>query len=154
EVCVLDGSRTVLGKRSIANTATGLDGLVQWLLKLAGGESARLTVAIERPDGPVVETLLAAGITVYTLNPKQLDRFRDRHCVAGAKDDRRDALVLADALRTDRHHFCRVSLADPELVALRGLVRSDDDLRSSESRLNNQFQEHLRPYYPQLLELA
>jgi transposase len=154
EVCALDGSRTILGKRSIPNTAVGLAGLVQWLLQLAGGDPARLAVAIERPDGPVVETLLAASIPVFTLNPKQLDRFRDRHCVAGAKDDRRDALVLADALRTDRHHFRQVTAAEPDLVALRGLVRSDDDLRISESRLNNQFQEHLRRYYPQLLELA
>lgn len=154
EVCALDGSRTILGKRSIPNTAVGLADLVQWLLQLAGGDPARLAVAIERPDGPVVETLLAAGIPVFALNPKQLDRFRDRHCVAGSKDDRRDALVLADALRTDRHHFRRVTAAAADLVALRGLVRSDDDLRTSEGRLDNQFQDHLRRYYPQFLELA
>jgi hypothetical protein len=154
EVCVLDGSRTVLGKRSIPHTAVGLAGLVQWLLQLAGGDPARLAVALERPDGPVVETLLAASIPVFPLNPKQLDRCRDRHCVAGAKDDRRDALVLADALRTERHHFPQVTAAEADLVALRGLVRLDDDLRTSESRLNNQFQEHLRRSYPQLLDRA
>jgi transposase len=118
------------------------------------GDPVRLTVAIERPDGPVVETLLAAGIPVWAINPEQLARFRDRHCVAGAKGDRRDALVLADALRTDRHHFRQVTVAEADLAALRGLVRSDDDLRTSEGRLSNQFQEHLRRYYPQLLELG
>ena len=45
---------------------------------------------------------------VYSVNPKQLDRFRDRFCVSGAKDDRKDALVLASALRTDRRRFRRV----------------------------------------------
>jgi transposase len=154
EVCVLKGTGAVLGKRSVPNTAAGLDDLVQWLLRLAGGDATTLAVAIERPDGPVVETLLDREIAVYCLNPKQLDRFRDRHCVAGAKDDRRDALVLADALRTDRPHFHRVAPLEANLVALRGLARSDDALRIAENRLSNQFQEHLRRYFPQLLDLA
>ena len=59
--------------------------------------------------------------------------------------------MLADALRTDRHHFRQVTVAEADLAALRGLVRSDDDLRTSEGRLSNQFQERLRRYYPQLL---
>jgi transposase len=113
-----------------------------------------LAVAIERPDGPVVEILQAHRFAVFALNPKQLDRFRDRHCVAGAKDDRRDAFVLADALRTDRRHFRAVTALDDTLVALRGLVRSDDELRIEECRLGNQFQEQLRRYFPHLLDLA
>jgi len=66
-------------------------------------------VAIEMTQGPVVEALLERGFCVYGINPKQLDRFRDRFTVAGAKDDRRDAHVLADSLRTDRHAFRRLS---------------------------------------------
>jgi transposase len=154
EVCVLDGARAVPAKRSVPNTTAGLDDMVQWLLQLARGDHATLAVAIERPDGPVVETLLDRDIAVYSLNPKQLDRFRDRHCVAGAKDDRRDAFVLADALRTDRHLFRRVACEPAHLVALRGLARSDDEMRIAENRLGNQFQEHLRRYFPQFLELA
>jgi transposase len=154
EVCVLDGSRNVVGKRSVASTALGLADLVGWLLGFVQGNPTLLAIAIERPDGPVVETLLAHGIAVYSLNPKQLDRFRDRHCVAGAKDDRRDAFVLADALATDRHNFHRVQPLEPELVALRGVARYDDELRIAENRLGNQFHDQLRRYYPQLLELA
>ena len=45
-----------------------------------------------------------------------LDRFRDRHSVAGAKDDRRDAFVLADSVRTDRPSFRRLHLDDPQLL--------------------------------------
>ena len=61
-----------------------------------------IAVAIEVPHGPVVEALLERGFRVHAINPKQLDRFRDRFTVAGAKDDRRDAHVLSDSLRTDR----------------------------------------------------
>jgi hypothetical protein len=48
-----------------------------------------------------------------------LDRFRDRHTVAGAKDDRRDALVAADSLLTDQHCFRRVRPEHPDVIRLR-----------------------------------
>ena len=51
--------------------------------------------------GPIVEALLERGYNVYSINPKQLDRFRDRFAVSGAKDDSLDSYVLADSLRTD-----------------------------------------------------
>src|SRR5207244_3434339 len=79
-----------------------LSEMADWLTALADGEPARIAVAIEVPRGPVVETLLERGFHVFAINPKQLDRFRDRHSPAGAKDDRRDGFVLADSLRTDR----------------------------------------------------
>jgi Transposase len=59
-----------------------------------------IAVAIAVPHDPVVEALLERGFWVHAINPKQLDRFRDRFTVAGAKDDRRDARVLANSLRT------------------------------------------------------
>ena len=59
-------------------------------------------VAIERPDGPVVNTLLDAGVTVVVISPNQVKNLRGRYGSAGNKDDRFDAFVLADALRTDR----------------------------------------------------
>ena len=67
-------------------------------------------VAIERPDGPVVDTLLAAGITVVVISPNQVKNLRGRYGSAGNKDDRFDAFVLADTLRTDR---ARLRAADP-----------------------------------------
>ena len=62
------------------------------------------------------------------LHPKQLDRFRDRHRVAGAKDDRRDAFVLADSVRTDRPSFRRLQLEAPHLLLLRELSRVEETL--------------------------
>ena len=58
-------------------------------------------VVLETSSGPVVECCQAIGYTVYALNPKQADRFRDRFSPTGAKDDRRDALVLATALHLE-----------------------------------------------------
>jgi hypothetical protein len=81
------------------------------LIARTGATPEVIGVAIEMTHGPVVEALLERGFCVYGINPKQLDRFRDRFTVAGAKDDRRDARVLADSLRTDRHPFgvCRTT---------------------------------------------
>ncbi len=63
--------------------------------------------------------LIERRFQVFALNPKQLARFRERRTVAGAKDDRRDALALADALRTDLPSFRAVHVSTPELCMLR-----------------------------------
>jgi Transposase len=107
-------------------------------------------VAIEVLHGPVVEALLERGFRVHAINPKQLDRFRDQFTVAGAKslppaqagDDRRDARVLANSLRTD----------DPVIVELREWSRMVHDLQQERSRLANRVREQLWRFYP--LEIA
>ena len=111
-------------------------------------------MAIEVPHGPIVETLLERGFQVYAINPKQLDRFRDRFTVAGAKDDRRDAQVAADSLRTDRHALRRLSVDDPVIVELREWSRMTEDLQRERGRLANRVREQLWRYYPQMLTLA
>jgi transposase len=153
EVCALNAQTLALSRLNVPNTTAGLESLIRWLSDQVGGNLSRLAVALERPDGRVVEALLDREIPTYTLNPKQLDRFRDRFSPAGAKDDRRDAHVLADAMRTDRRAFRRVLPDPPDLVLLRGLVRQDDDLRIRETALGNQLREQLGRYYPQMLDL-
>ena len=86
-------------------------------------------------------------------NPKQLDRFRDRFSPAGAKDDRRDARVLADALRTDGHAFRRLDQAAPEIVELREWSRIASDLTCDRTRFVNRARQQLWRYYPQLLKV-
>lgn len=154
QVCVIDSERQVIGERVVEHRSEALAELARWLLELAGGEPERLAVAIEVPRGAVVETLLEHGFPVYSLNPKQLDRFRDRHTVAGAKDDRRDAFVLADALRTDRPLFRKVEADDPLVIQIRELSRVDDDLREEENRLQNRLRAALRRTQPHLLDLS
>ena len=60
-------------------------------------------MAIERGDGPVVEVLLDAGLSVFVVPSRQIKSLRSRYGSAGNKDDRLDAYVLADTLRTDGH---------------------------------------------------
>jgi transposase len=152
-VCMVDASGQVVGEKTFEQSVAGLAQLTAWLCAAGARTPPHVKVAIERPDGPVVEILLAAGFPVYALNPKQLDRFRDRHTVAGAKDDRRDAMVLADSLRTDLRAFRQVLLTHPQLIELSELVRIEEDLRREENGLINRFREQLGRYAPGLLDL-
>ena len=86
-------------------------------------------------------------------NPKQLDRFRDRFSPSGAKDDRRDARVLADALRTDGRRFRRLKHQDSDIVILRELLCTREDLVAERTRLINRWRQLLWSYYPQFNEL-
>jgi transposase len=154
QVCALDADGGLLGERSVAHSGTGLAELCDWLLEIGKGEAAAVHVSIEVPHGAVVETLLERGFTVFAINPKQLDRFRDRFTVAGAKDDRRDARVLADSLRTDAICFRRLVADHPVVIELREWSRMADDLQQERTRLSNRLREQLRRYYPQYLTLT
>src|SRR6516225_9573028 len=134
QVCLLDARGTTVGEREFAHSGEGLAELGNWLLSMASGAST-VAVAIEVPHGPVVDVLIDRGFVVYAINPKQLDRLRDRFSVAGAKDDRRDAYVSADGLRTDRHLFRRLQVADPRLVELRAWSRLAEELQEERVRL-------------------
>ena len=116
QVCVLDGDRRRVGERTVDHDGASLARLADWLWTVSRGQPQRVAVAIEVPRGAIVEGLLERGFHVTAINPKQLDRFRDRHSVAGAKDDRRDAFVLADSVRTDQPSFRRLHLDDPQLL--------------------------------------
>jgi transposase len=121
---------------------------------LAGGDANSAAVAIEVPRGAMVESLVENDLAVFAINPKQMDRFRDRHTVAGAKDDKLDALVMADSLRTDQPCFHRVHLDEPAFIRLREWSRMEEDLQTEHNRLANQLWEQLRRYYPQMLKLS
>ena len=101
QVCVLDRDRHRVGTRSVEHEGVALAECAVWLTTLAAGEVHRVAVAIEVPRGAIVELLVERGFHVFAINPKQLDRFRDRHTVAGAKDDRRDCFRLSGFF-TDR----------------------------------------------------
>ena len=99
QVCVVDNEGSAVGEKSFRHSGTGLFEMARWIRKVSDSDSPDIAVAIEVNHGPVVESLCEQGFMVYSINPKQLDRFRDRFFVSGAKDDRKDALVLASALR-------------------------------------------------------
>ena len=138
---------------AVAHSGAGLATLRE-RLQARVAHPERIAVAIEVPRGAIVETLLAHGCHVYAINPKQLDRFRDRHTVAGAKDDRRDAFVAADALRTDRAAFRRLQPEAPLVLQLRELSRLHGELVEEQGRLANRLREQLWRFYPQLLAVS
>lgn len=150
QVCVVDAQGDVIAERAFPHDPEHLQLLAGFLHQ----QEQLVGVAIEVPRGVVVETLLERNIAVFVLNPKQLDRFRDRFTVAGAKDDRRDARVLADSLRTDAKAFRRVELDEPWLAELRELSRLEGELVAEEVAHANALREHLGRYFPQVLSLT
>lgn len=151
QCALIDDAGTVLDEWEVAHHGPGLVGLVERLKKEGGPES--VLVALEAGAPLVVDQLLQAEFTVYRINPKQADRFRDRFTAAGAKDDRRDALVLASAIRTDREHLQPLE-RDSELceeIRLRDRARSRKV--TERTRLGNQLREALARYYPAALQL-
>jgi transposase len=154
QICVLDAARRVLLEATVEHSGKALSELAERLIAQAEGHAERLAVAIETPRAAIVETLLDRGVAIFALNPKQLDRFRDRHTVGGAKDDRRDAYVLADSLRTDQPSFRAVKLSSAEFVELRELSRLRDELVAERLALANRLSEHLNRYFPSALQLG
>ncbi len=154
QVCILDANGKIKLETQVLHSFAGLATLVELVSKATDGNLNRAAVSIEVPRGAIVETMLEKGAAVYSINPKQLDRFRDRHTVAGAKDDRRDALVLADSLRTDRKSFRRLNPDAPIVLRIRELSRMDGALRDTANRLTNQLREQVGRIAPHVLKLC
>lgn len=140
-------------QRSFPHSCEGLKALVAFVLEgeIDPGEVA---VGIEVNHGAVVEALFAKGLCPYSINPRLLDRLRDRFFPAGAKDDRRDAFVLASCVETDARAFRKVEPGNESNARLQAATRLREglktELRSNANRLWNE----LREYRPALLTLA
>jgi len=142
-VCVVGDHAEVIDRFGVAHDAAGLRTLVRRLVK-AGVEQ----VGIERPDGPVVEALLQAELTVFVIPPGQLKNLRSRYGSAGNKDDRFDAYVLADVVRTDRRRLRPLVRDSAATLALRSLVRARKDLVAHRVAAANQLRAHLQVVFP------
>jgi transposase len=142
-VSVVDARGRELVRHSVEHSAAGLRELVSVL-----SEAGCLEVAIERPDGPVVDALLTAELTVVVISPNQVKNLRGRYGSAGNKDDRFDAFVLADTLRTDRARLRPLVPDTAETVALRRSVRARRDLVAHRVGMANQLRAHLRAVFP------
>ena len=153
-VSLFDRTGALVGRRDVAHSGPAYGALCEWLLRTTQAAPGQIGVAIETSHGPVVDALLERGFQLYAINPKQLDKFRDRYSMAGAKDDTRDADTLGRCLRTDRDAFRPLSLTHPLLVQLRGATRLAEELTRTHGRLASQLREQLWRYYPQILALA
>jgi len=140
---VVDSRGRQIARATVEHTTTGLRELVATLARHGVGE-----VAIERPDGPVVDTLLAAGLLVVVISPNQVKNLRGRYGSAGNKDDRFDAFVLADTLRTDRARLRPLTPDAPATVTLRRTCRARKDLVAHRVAVANQLRAHLRNAFP------
>jgi transposase len=154
EVCVLNTEQRVVDRKAVEHSGSGIAQFVEYLEKLSEGDPEQVAIGIEIPRGALVETLVERRFAVYSLNPKQMDRFRDRHSVAGAKDDRRDAFVIADSLRTDRKLFHRVRIDEPLVIRIRELSRTEEDVQQEQVRMGHQLRDLLRRYFPQMVDLC
>ncbi len=138
DLVLVDALGQVKGAWKIAHDAVAVHDCLTEILSQTGTAPDQIAVGLEIPRGVIVEALLERGFAVFALNPKQLDRFRDRHTVAGAKDDRRDAYLVADSLRTDRHRFRRVQAEPAVVVELREDGEMLDALARDHRRVANQ----------------
>ena len=132
-VCVIDEGGGIRAQFEIDNTAKTFSGLIKRLVKLGVGG-----VAIERPDGPLVESLMEAGLTVYVVPPAMLKAVRSRYGASGAKSDPGDAFCLADLLRTDHHRLKPLVPDLPATKGLRAVTRTRKDLVDARTALTNQ----------------
>ena len=142
-ICILGADGSVRERFFVVHDAAGLKTLVRRLLQ-AGVEE----VGIERGDGPVVDALLQAGLTVLVITPGQVKNLRSRYGSAGNKADRFDAYVLADVVRTDRRRLRPLVRDSAATTAIRTTVRARRDLIEHRVAAANQLRAHLQNVFP------
>ena len=141
-VCVIDQHGSVRTQFEVSHDAAGLAELRR-RLKAAGDT----TVAIERPSGLVVDTLVEAGLQVVPIHPNVVKATRPRYRSHGGKSDASDAYLLADLLRTDGHRFKPLAPECDEIRSLRALVRGRDDLVATRVQMANQLRSLLESFW-------
>ena len=142
-VCVVDDTGAAIERFTVPHTAAGLSTMVTTLHRhrVSG-------VAIERGDGPVVQAMLAAGLTVFVIIARQVSALRSRYSTTGNKDDRFDAYLLADVLRTDRRRLSPITTDTDATLGLRMLIRARADLVKARVVAGNQLRAHLQHAHP------
>jgi transposase len=143
DVLVADAAGEELLAATFAHDEQGLRALCRQLVRLRVE-----LVAIERPDGLLVERLLDAGLRVLALHPNQVAAARDRFRVSGGKSDRFDAFVLCELARTDQHRFRVLEPDSDRTKALRALTRVREDLVGTRTALSNQLRAELERFWP------
>jgi transposase len=142
-VCVVDGEGRVIVEFDVTHSAEGLRELCR-RVEHAGARR----VAIERPDGPVVDAVLDAGLEVVVVSSRSVKALRERYGTSGNKSDRSDAYVLADCLRTDGHRWTSLEPDSPATVTLRAHVRARKDLVEHRVAVANQLRAYLHLVFP------
>ena len=142
-VCVIEADGAVRARFDVPNTGKSFTGLINRLVKLGVRD-----VGIERPDGPLVEAMIEAGLRVIVVAPRMVKALRQRYSSTGAKSDAGDAYVLADVIRTDGHRLRPLVPDSPETKVLRALTRTRKDLVEARVALVNQLRAQLELCFP------
>lgn len=150
-VCVIDEAGRVIDRFTIGHTAEGFERLVRRLAR--HGDPAESAVAIERPDGRLVDRLLAAGHPVVPVKTTAIKAWREAEVGSGAKSDPGDAQVIADYLRLRRLDLRELRPFSPETRALRAVVRARGDLVDARVAGGNQLSATLAAFWPGAGEL-
>jgi transposase len=155
DIEVMDGAGKVLAKRRLPEGAAGMaqmHGLIGQFVPEDEMDSAEVVIGIETDRGPWVAALVAAGYTVFPVNPLQASRYRERHGVSGAKSDAGDAHMLADMVRTDSHQLRAAAGDSPEAAGIKVLARTHKTLIWERTRAVQRLRHQLREYFPAALE--
>ena len=147
-VCVVDQTGAIRARFEVPNTGKSFAGLCRRLGKLGVAG-----VAIERPDGPLVQAMLDQGLRVVVVTPRQVKALRSRYGASGAKSDPADAYLLADVLRTDGHRLAPLTHDSDPTTVLRALSRTRKDLQEARVALCNQLTAQLERCFPGAIRL-
>jgi transposase len=151
DVAIVDDQAQVVARSRVEDDAAGFGQLLALLAEHHDGEPASIEIAIETDKGLFVASLVAAGFTVFPINPRAAARYRERHAQAGGKSDRADAVLLANVLRTDGHAH-RPLPEDTELVrAVKATARQHQEAIWARQQATNRLRSLLHDYYPQAL---
>jgi len=145
-VCVMNAAGKIITEFTIEHSADGIAALIRRLARF--GDPGDLPVAIERPDGRLVDLLLEAGHPVVPVKPNAIKTWRDSEVLSGAKSDAGDAAVIAEYLRLRSHKLQPAVPYSDQTRALRTVVRSRDDLVDMRVRATNQLSALLDAYWP------
>ncbi len=147
DVCLLDEAGAVLARKRIPDSLAGVRSLHELVGELTD-EPGAVVVGIEKDRGLIVEAMLGAGYRVYAINPLSAARYRERHVTSGSKSDPGDARMLADLVRTDRHHHREAAGDSERAEALKVLARAHQSAIWARQREVNALRNALKDYYP------
>lgn len=154
DVEVMSEAGKILARKRLPEGVAGMAGLHELIGRHLGedADDAEVAVGIETDRGLWVAALVAAGYTVFGVNPLQASRYRERHGVSGAKSDSGDAHMLADMVRTDSHQLRAVAGDSAEAAGLKVLARTHKTLIWERTRQVQRLRYQLLAYFPAALE--
>ena len=150
----MDAAGRVLARKRLPEGVAGMARLHDLIGQHLGDDpdAAEVVIGTETDRGPWVGALVAAGYTVFAVNPLQASRYRERHGVSGAKSDSGDAHMLTDMVRTDSHQLRAVAGDSAEAEGIKVLARTHKTLIWERTRQVQRLRHQLREYYPAALE--